>query len=134
MEEPKVLSRRRAGVLLHATSLPGEFGIGDFGPEAEKFLDWAQSAGQTIWQVLPLHPAPHGSPYGSSSAFAGNPLLISPRRLREEGLLSADALARAPSFSGDRVDFHAVSSWKESLLRRSWKESRAEPRLLADLE
>jgi len=134
MDDSGILSRRRAGILLHPTSLPGEYGIGDFGTEAIAFLDWAQSAGQTIWQVLPLHPAPHGSPYGASSAFAGNPLLISPARLRDEGLVSADALTGAPNFGRGGVDFGSVSSWKESLLRRSWKESRSEPRLLAELE
>src|SRR5262245_7762312 len=134
MEGSKVLSRRRAGILFHPTSLPGEYGIGDFGAEAIRFLDWARAAGQTIWQILPVHPAPHGSPYGASSAFAGNPLLISPQRLREEGLLPAEALDRAPTFRNDGLDFQAVTSWKESVLRRSWKESRSEPRLLADLE
>ena len=134
MEEPDVLSRRRAGILLHPTSLPGEFGIGDFGQEAVDFLDWLASAGQTIWQVLPLHPAPHASPYGASSAFAGNPLLISPRRLREEGLLSESALAGAPAFPRDHVDYHAVTGWKERILRRSWEESRDEPRLVEDLD
>ncbi len=94
--------RRRAGILLHPTSLPGRYGIGDFGPEADRFLEWARSAGLGLWQVLPLHPAPHESPYSASSAFAGNTLLISPERLREEGLLSLpaaqavrDVLARA---------------------------------------
>src|SRR6266511_3405167 len=105
-ENPRgALSRRRAGILLHPTSLPGRFGIGDFGPEAERFLEWAQSAGQRLWQVLPLHPAPHGSPYGASSAFAGNPLLISPDRLVEEGLLRADALAEVPEFASGRVEY-----------------------------
>ena len=127
---------RRAGILLHPTSLPGEFGVGDFGAEAESFLDWAQSAGQRVWQILPLHPAPHASPYGASSAFAGNPLLISPQRLREEGLLSAAALARAANttFSRDRVDYEGVREWKERLLRVSWEESRSAPELHAALE
>ncbi|HKF43627.1 MAG TPA: 4-alpha-glucanotransferase [Thermoanaerobaculia bacterium] len=134
MKGSEVLSRRRAGILLHPTSLPGGFGIGDFGREGVDFLDWLASAGQTIWQVLPLHPAPHASPYGASSAFAGNPLLISPRRLLEEGLLSESALAGVPEFPSGRVDYHAVRVWKEGVLRRSWQESRSEPRLLADLE
>ena len=133
-EDGGIGKTRRAGILLHPTSLPGEFGIGDFGPEAEGFLDWAQSAGQRVWQVLPLHPAPHASPYGASSAFAGNPLLISPIRLREEGLLSAAALAAAPSFPRDRVDYEAVGDWKDRILRVSWKQSRSVPELLEELD
>src|SRR5438876_7520990 len=96
---------RSAGLILHPTSLPGRFGIGDLGPEAEKFLDWAASAGQGLWQILPLHPTgPGDSPYGASSAFAGNPLLLSPERLHEEGLLSTADLAGAPVFPRGRVD------------------------------
>ncbi len=125
---------RGAGILLHPTSLPGRFGIGDLGPEAERFLEWAQSAGQTLWQVLPLHPAPHGSPYGASSAFAGNALLISPERLCEEGLLSPAALEGAPAFPPERVDFGGAGSWKEKILRASWEASRASPRVQEELE
>ena len=121
--------------MLHPTSLPGRFGIGDFGPEAERFLEWARSAGQGIWQVLPLHPTgPHESPYSASSAFAGNPLFISAERLREEGLLSAAALEGAPSLSSGRVDYQAARQWKEKFLRASWEESRATPRVLEELE
>jgi 4-alpha-glucanotransferase len=126
--------KRGAGILLHPTSLPGGFGIGDFGPEAERFLEWAQAAGQALWQVLPLHPAPHGSPYGASSAFAGNPLLISPERLLEEGLLSQAALGEAPALPSNRVDFGAASRWKERFLRKSWQESRADSRVARELE
>ena len=100
--------RRRAGILLHPTSFPGRYGIGDLGPEADRFLEWAESAGQGVWQVLPLHPAPHESPYGASSAFAGNTLLISPERLREEGLLSLPAAQAVPTFPQERVDFAKV--------------------------
>src|SRR5262249_27823511 len=111
---------RSAGVLLHPTSLPGRFPIGDLGPAAIEFLDWAASAGQTLWQVLPLGPIGAGSsPYTSASAFAGNPLLLSPERLVEEDLLPAGALADAPR-AGDRVDFGAAREWKERLLRASW--------------
>jgi 4-alpha-glucanotransferase len=126
--------KRSAGVLLHPTSLPGRFGVGDLGAEAERFLEWAASAGQSVWQVLPLHPAPHGSPYGASSAFAGNPLLISPERLGEEGLLSAEALAGVPESPGGRVEYGAVAEWKAKILRASWEESRRDPRVLAEVE
>ncbi len=113
--------RRHAGILLHPTSLPGRFGIGDLGPQADLFLDWAASAGQTLWQVLPLGPTGHGNtPYGSSSAFAGNPLLISPERLCRDGLLAESALDGAPVFPADHVDFASVISWKERILRESW--------------
>jgi len=116
---------RAAGLLLHATSLPGAFGIGDFGPEAIRFLDWAAGAGQTIWQVLPLSPiAFANSPYASPSAFAGNPLLVSPEVLVRDGLLPASAIEEVPSFPLERVDFKAVIQWKESLLRRSWEHFR----------
>jgi 4-alpha-glucanotransferase len=114
-------SSRSAGLLLHITSLPGPFGIGDLGPEAERFLEWAAAAGQGIWQILPYHPtAGNDSPYGGISAFAGNPLLISPRRLAQDGLLTAGALADPPRFSSDRADFSGARRWKEAILRESW--------------
>ena len=111
---------RSAGILLHPTSLPSPWPIGDVGPAAERFLVWAQAAGQSLWQVLPLGPTGAGnSPYTSSSAFAGNPVLISPELLVEDGLLPADALDGAPG-AADKVDFAVVRSWKERLLRASW--------------
>jgi 4-alpha-glucanotransferase len=112
---------RAAGVLLHPTSLPGRFGIGDFGPGVDAFLDWAAQAGQSLWQVLPLGPTGAGnSPYTCASAFAGNPLLISPERLVEEGLLDASVLEDAPG-GGGPVDFGPVRQWKERVLRASWE-------------
>jgi len=112
---------RAAGILLHPTSLPGRFAVGDLGPGADAFLDWAAAAGQTLWQVLPLGPVGAGhSPYTSASAFAGNPLLISPERLVEEDLLAPDALENAPG-AGERVEFGASTEWKEGLLRASWE-------------
>ena len=118
------MTPRSAGLLLHITSLPGPYGIGDLGPEAERFLDWAAAAGQGIWQILPVHPTGgNDSPYGGVSAFAGNPLLISPRRLVEDGLLSEGAQAEGPRFDSDRVDFARVRRWKEDLLlRESWSQ------------
>jgi 4-alpha-glucanotransferase len=111
------MTRRAAGLLLHPTSLPGPFGIGDLGPSVDRFLDWAQAAGQKIWQVLPLGPTGGPSPYGALSSFAGNPLLLSPERLVEDGFLTAAALADAPRFPSDRVPWGEVRSWKDSLLR-----------------
>src|SRR5947209_7662729 len=79
---------RASGVLLHPTALPGKYGIGDLGPEAYKFVDFLDLAKQKYWQVLPLGPVDRGGgPYGTFSAFAGNPLLISPERMRADGLL-----------------------------------------------
>ncbi len=93
--EARVAARRAraAGLLLHPTSLPGRFPIGDLGPSAIAMLDWMVGAGFTVWQVLPLGPTGMGdSPYNSLSAFAGNPLLISPEALVADGLLSPEAL------------------------------------------
>jgi 4-alpha-glucanotransferase len=113
---------RRAGVLLHPTSLPGRHGIGDAGAEAVRFLDWAVAAGFTVWQVLPLGPTGQGnSPYSALSLFAGNPLLISPEGLVEASLLPAAALDVVPGFPEERVDFEEARAWKERLLRRAWE-------------
>jgi 4-alpha-glucanotransferase len=122
---------RGAGVLLHPTSLPGPFGIGDLGPAAERFLDFLVEGGQTVWQVLPIGPSGLGnSPYSSVSAFAGNPMLISPERLVEDGLLTRAEILTHPAFPDDRVDYAAVTPWKMSLLRRAFNTYRArrEPR------
>ena len=97
---------RRAGILLHPTSLPGPLGSGDVGPGAERFLDWLVASGVGVWQVLPLNPPGEGaSPYTALSAFAGNPLLVSPERLVEDGLLPASSLARRPAFADGRIYF-----------------------------
>ena len=112
--------RRQSGVLLHPTSLPGRFGIGDLGPEAHGFVDWLAAAGQGVWQVLPLGPTGYGdSPYQGFSAFAGHPLLLSPERLVDDGLLAAADLAEAPAFGAGLVDFGAVIPWKQALLARA---------------
>ncbi len=111
---------RAAGVLLHPTSLPGRFGIGDLGPEAVRWLDFLAAAGQKLWQVLPLGPTGYGdSPYQCFSAFAGNPNLVSPERLLEDGLLTAADLDAAPAFAAGRVDYGAVIAWKGALLARA---------------
>jgi len=90
---------RRAGLLLHPASLPGRFGLGDIGSEADRFLAWMREAGLSLWQVLPLGPCGYGdSPYGSASAFAGNRYLVSPDRLAEEEWLDAAELDAAEGF------------------------------------
>ena len=112
---------RAAGILLHPTSLPGQFGMGDMGREAYRFVDLIAEAGLGLWQLMPLGPTGFGdSPYACFSAFAGNPLLISPERLREEGLLSESDLEHSPGFPEDRVDFGPVIQFRKELLRRAW--------------
>jgi 4-alpha-glucanotransferase len=108
---------RSSGLLLHPTSLPGPFGIGDFGPAAYEFADSLASAGQSIWQMLPLGPTGYGdSPYQCFSAFAGNPALISLSRLVDEGLLSAHDIDDLPDFSTDQVDYERVNEFKRQKL------------------
>jgi 4-alpha-glucanotransferase len=112
---------RVAGALLHPTSLPGLYGVGDLGDELSGFLDWAAGAGLRVWQVLPLNPPGYGhSPYGCLSSFAGNPLLISPQRLLQENLLPRETVASVPKFRDDEVDFDRVIPFKAGLLRESW--------------
>ena len=97
---------RSAGILLHPTSLPGTYGIGELGEEAFRFASFLHGAGIKIWQVLPLNPTGYGdSPYQSLSAFAGNPLLISLETLLANGLVEQSDLREAPDFRQDRVDF-----------------------------
>jgi 4-alpha-glucanotransferase len=112
---------RTSGVLLHPTSLPSRFGIGDLGPEAFRFADWLHGAGQRWWQVLPLGPVGYGeSPYQLFSAFAGNPMLLSPEVLVERGWLDRSDLEGAPAFSEDAVEFERVMPWKNELLHRAF--------------
>jgi 4-alpha-glucanotransferase len=111
---------RASGILLHPTSLPGGFGIGDLGPGALAWLEFLSASGQGLWQVLPLGPTGYGdSPYQSFSAFAGNPLLVSPERLHEAGLLDRGDLDGAPRSSEDAVAFGPVIEWKSALLDRA---------------
>ena len=114
------MSARAAGILLHPTSLPGPHGIGDLGPGAWRFLDFLVEAGQSLWQVLPLHPTGYGdSPYAPLSAFAGNPLLVSPELLVESGDLPSRRIASPPRLDADRVDYAAVRRWKLPLLEEA---------------
>lgn len=115
-----MLTTRASGILLHPTCIPTRFGIGDLGPASEEFLRWVAGAGQTYWQVLPLGPTDQGdSPYQSPSAFGGNPLLISPERLRDVGLITAADLQAAEipgSEQRSTVDFQTVIERKRTLL------------------
>lgn len=119
-----LLSDRTSGVLLHPTSLPGSFGIGDLGPAAYAWVDVLVRSGQSWWQILPLGPTGFGnSPYQAYSAFAGNPLLVSPLSLRDEGLVDEGDWAGAGQPSG-RVDFDAETAFKDRLLARAWQNFR----------
>lgn len=110
---------RHAGILLHPSSLPGPYGIGDLGPEAHRWVDTLRSAGCGLWQVLPLGPTGYGdSPYASLSAFAGNPNLISPEGLKTDSLLGS---IKHPEFEETSVDFGAVIPWKSDLLAGAYE-------------
>ncbi|MDI1460735.1 4-alpha-glucanotransferase [Catellatospora sp. KI3] len=112
---------RRSGVLLHPTSLPGRFGVGEFGPAADEWLDFLAAAEQSVWQMLPLNPVNRvGCPYQSYAALAGSPLLISVDRLRDAGLLSRADLAGVPDLSAGPVDFAAATAVKDQLLARAF--------------
>lgn len=111
---------RTSGVLLHPTSLPGPFGIGDLGPAAYRFVDFLAEAGQGLWQVLPLGPTGYrDSPYQCTSAIAGNPLLIAPEALLASGWVDRADLEH-PAFPETQVDFGAVATWKQRLLDRAY--------------
>ena len=115
---------RSSGVLMHITSLPSPGGIGTLGQEAYTFADFLRASGFRIWQVLPVGPTGYGeSPYQSSSVYAGNPLLISCRTLREEGLLSYEDAEEYVPENPEKVDYDAVRKNKAELLRRCYRES-----------
>jgi 4-alpha-glucanotransferase len=112
---------RASGVLLHPTSLPGRFGIGEFNDHAYRFVDTLAQTGQKLWQVLPLGPTGYGdSPYQCFSAFAGNPLLISLEHLVRENALSADDLNEAPEFDDHAVEYGDVIEFKQEVLHNSY--------------
>ncbi len=111
---------RVSGILLHPTSLPSPFGIGDLGTGAYNFIDFLANSNQQIWQVLPLGPTGYGnSPYLCYSALAGNPLLISPEKLLEDGLLTQEDLGNLPEYLDYKVDYDLVISSKIPLLKKA---------------
>jgi 4-alpha-glucanotransferase len=117
-----LLDRRRSGVLLHPTSLPSPYGIGDLGPQAVDFLHYLARAKQTLWQVLPLGPTGFGdSPYASPSAFAGNPLLVAPEPLVEQGMLTLPDLEQLASLPADHVDFGTLLPLKRQVLEIAFR-------------
>src|SRR5207237_9174072 len=110
---------RATGILLHPTSLPARGGVGDFGPAAYGFVDFLAAARQGLWQVLPLGPLGYGnSPYSATSAFAGNPLLISLERLAEHGWIARSLIAQLPEANGP-VEYAAVFPSKMPLLAQA---------------
>lgn len=116
------MSERASGILLHISSLPSPFGIGDLGESAYHFADFLKNAKQSYWQILPINPTDpisQHSPYSSISAFAGNELLISPQLLVKDGLLEPKDIEHRPNFPAEHVDFEGVKPYKDSLLERA---------------
>lgn len=119
---------RSSGILLHPTSFPSRFGVGDLGPNAYHFINFLAETSQQIWQVLPLGPTGHGnSPYMCYSAIAGNPLLISPEKLREKDLLSYQDLENLPGFPEDQVDYDRAIHTKMELLWKAYENFQTKP-------
>lgn len=115
------MNTRTAGILLHPTSLPGKYGIGDLGKNAYKFIDFLKNSGQSLWQIFPLGPTGYGdSPYQCFSAFAGNPLLISPDLLLEKNLLSEIDLKDVPFFDQTNIDYGETITYKTKLLKQAY--------------
>lgn len=113
---------RASGILLHPTSFPSRYGIGELGGEAYNFIDFLAKSGQKLWQILPLNPPGFGgSPYQAYSAFANNPLLISVDELLKEGLLTGGDLTELPDLPEDRCDYRHVSEYKQCLLLKAYK-------------
>ncbi len=113
--------KRSFGILMHPTSLPGRYGIGDLGENTYKFIDFMEKTGAKLWQVMPLGPTGYGdSPYACFSAMAGNPLMISPDTLVKEGLLSAAEVETIPDFPEKKVDFGPVIIYKYSLYKKAF--------------
>lgn len=118
------MEKRRSGILLHISSLPSPYGIGDLGPQAYQFVDFLHKTKQTLWQVLPLsptEPAFGNSPYSSISAFAGNPLLLSPDEMVKEGFLTEREVDRRPVLPEGRCDYPAVLAYKETLFQKAFQ-------------
>jgi 4-alpha-glucanotransferase len=116
--------KRASGLLLHITSLPSKYGIGDMGPEAYKFADFLKKAKQKFWQVLPLNPPSRksgNSPYNCSSAFAGNPLLISPQFLFQQGILNKKEISQKAGFDNKKTNYRLAVSYKRKLFKMGFQ-------------
>ena len=118
---------RSSGILLHPTSLPGAYGIGDLGPSAYRFIDFLERSGQTLWQMLPLGPTGYGdSPYQTLSAFGGNPMLISPELLVEDDLLNPNEI-KTEEFDQTYVTYERVIPYKLKLLKKIYLQFKVRP-------
>lgn len=129
--------RRSGGILLHPTSLPGNFGIGELGGQALRWIDFLKQSGCGLWQILPLGPTGYGdSPYQCFSSFAGNPNLISLELLYQENLLDQKDFENAPNFVSERVDYGLLIPWKAHMLYRAYQNFRQRrlPQMRADFE
>lgn len=118
-----ITDKRASGVLMHVSSLPGDYGIGDLGSSSRNFVDFLAASGQSYWQILPLVPVSPifgNSPYMSCSAFAGNPLLISPELLLQDGRIQPSDLPPY-NFSEYIVEFDKVTTWKNKILAVAWQ-------------
>lgn len=130
-----MIFERSSGILLHPTSLPGPYGIGDLGPYALRWVDFLAEIGCRYWQVLPLGPTGYGdSPYQCFSSFAGNPYLISIDYLLEAGLIVQSDLSGKPDFVPERVDYGEIYSWKLGLLRKAFMRYQEEAIMGADFK
>jgi len=131
------MSERRSGILLHITSLPSPFGIGDIGPSAYRFVDFLHDAHQMYWQILPLNqttPAYDNSPYLCTSAFAGNINLISPEQMVKDGFLKKPDVKNPPDFPQDYVDFEPVIRYKDTLFSIAYERFRNSKKIHRDYE
>lgn len=120
-----MLTQRSSGILMHITSLPSQYGMGDFGPEAYKFVDFLKTANQNVWQILPLNLtkfASGHSPYNCFSAFALNPGLVSPEKLCQDGYLNKDCLQKSPAFPDGSVNFNQVLLFKNKCLKTAFQQ------------
>ncbi len=127
MNIPTATLQRASGILLHITSLPSRYGVGDFGDEARVFVDFLSEAAQKLWQVLPLAPTGYGnSPYSSYSAFAISPLLLSVEMLCNRGYIHQEELGTVPEFPTDRVDYQAASAYKYALFTAAYHRFRTQ--------
>lgn len=128
VETMKQAPKRVAGVLVHPTSIPSAYGIGDLGSGAYRFIDFLAEAGQKIWQVLPIGPTGFGdSPYQAFSSFAGQPLLISPEKLVEKRLLVEEDFADMPKWDSKKVDYGSLIQFKTHLLKRAYESFQVSP-------
>ena len=131
MQQKKITKLRQSGILVHPTSFPSPYGIGDLGKGAYDFIDFLKEAGQTLWQCLPLGPTGFGdSPYQAFSAFAGQPLIISPEKLMDWELLTKDDLDEVPEWDTNCVDYGTLIPYKTGLLKKAYARFQHTPIIL----